>query len=159
MLRTIYESSSLIRHEFAEPADAEKVNYRVPGFISKFLELQQVMWTTNAGLTDRHTYDSRPSSWPRLRRGIVSFFSFCMKIIPHWSLQNFWVRDHRQIYLLGNPMIWWLSTAAVGFYASIRGLLILRSKRGFKDFENSKCYCDVPQFSYLTLHNSQGCQV
>jgi hypothetical protein len=36
------------------------------------MELQQVMWTTNAGLTDRHTYDSRPDSWPRLRRGIVS---------------------------------------------------------------------------------------
>lgn len=48
------------------------VNYRKPGFISKFLELQRVMWTTNAGLTDRHTFDSRPSSWPRLSRGIVS---------------------------------------------------------------------------------------
>lgn len=51
--------------------DAEKVNYKTPGFLSKFLELQQVMWTTNAGLTDRHAYDSRPSSWPRLLRGIV----------------------------------------------------------------------------------------
>lgn len=30
------------------------------------------MWITNAGLTDRHTYDSRPDAWPRLRRGIVS---------------------------------------------------------------------------------------
>jgi hypothetical protein len=30
------------------------------------------MWATNAGLTDRHSYDSRPLSWPRLRRGIVS---------------------------------------------------------------------------------------
>lgn len=31
-----------------------------------------MMWTTNAGLTDRHPYDSRPLTWPRLRRGIVS---------------------------------------------------------------------------------------
>ena len=30
------------------------------------------MWTTNAGLTDRHVYDSRPDSWPRMIRGIVS---------------------------------------------------------------------------------------
>lgn len=52
--------------------DAPKVNYKLPGFLAKFWELQQVMWTTNAGLTDRHTYDSRPDSWPRLRRGIVS---------------------------------------------------------------------------------------
>ena len=58
------------------PPNAEKVNYRLPGFLGKFLELQQVMWTTNAGLTDRHTFDSRPDSWPRLRRGIVSVFSF-----------------------------------------------------------------------------------
>jgi len=59
----------------ALPADAPKVNYRLPGFLSKFWELQQVMWTTNAGLTDRHTYDSRPDSWPRLRRGIVCALS------------------------------------------------------------------------------------
>ncbi|THH32175.1 hypothetical protein EUX98_g2018 [Antrodiella citrinella] len=104
-----------------QPSDSEKVNYRLPGFLSKFLELQQVMWTTNAGLTDRHTYDSRPASWPRLRRGI-----------------NFWVKDHRQIYLLGNPMIWYLSTGAVVFYLAVRGLLVLRAKRGFRDFENTK---------------------
>lgn len=52
--------------------------------------------------------------------------------------QNFWVKDNRQIYLLGNPLVWWLSTAAVLFYAAIRGLLIIRAKRGYKDFENSK---------------------
>ena len=54
------------------PADAPKVNYKIPGFLSKFWELQQVMWATNAGLTDRHMYDSRPSTWPRLTRGVVS---------------------------------------------------------------------------------------
>ncbi|KAA1476640.1 glycosyltransferase family 39 protein [Dentipellis sp. KUC8613] len=103
------------------PEDAPKVNYRRPSFLSKFLELQEVMWKTNAGLTDRHTYDSRPSSWPRLRRGI-----------------NFWVKDHRQIYLIGNPLVWWLSTAAVLAYTAIRALLILRAKRGYRDFENTK---------------------
>ena len=58
------------------PADAQKVNYALPGFFSKFWELQQVMWTTNAGLTERHTFDSRPDSWPLLRRGIVSWGYF-----------------------------------------------------------------------------------
>lgn len=53
------------------PSDAPKVNYRLPGFLAKFWELQKVMWITNAGLTDRHVYDSRPLQWPRLRRGIV----------------------------------------------------------------------------------------
>ncbi|KZO93787.1 glycosyltransferase family 39 protein [Calocera viscosa TUFC12733] len=102
------------------PLTSPKVNYRKPGFISKFLELQKVMWTTNAGLTERHAFDSRPTSWPLLRRGI-----------------NFWVKDHRQIYLLGNPVVWYLSTLAVVLYLSARGLLILRAKRGYKDFNNS----------------------
>ncbi|KAF8905795.1 Dolichyl-phosphate-mannose-protein mannosyltransferase-domain-containing protein [Gymnopilus junonius] len=103
------------------PADAPKVNYKLPGFVAKFWELQRVMWTTNAGLTDRHTYDSRPDSWPLLRRGI-----------------NFWVKDHRQIYLIGNPMVWYLSTVSVFVYLAVRGILILRAKRGFRDFDNTK---------------------
>ena len=53
------------------PPTAEKVNYIKPSFLSKFFELQAVMWHTNAGLTDRHSYDSRPSAWPLMRRGIV----------------------------------------------------------------------------------------
>lgn len=54
----------------AVPLDARKVNYRRPSFLAKFAELQTVMWQTNQGLTDRHAYDSRPSSWPLLLRGI-----------------------------------------------------------------------------------------
>ena len=56
--------------------DAPRVNYRKPGFFSKFAELQAVMWQTNAGLTDRHAYDSRPATWPFLKRGINLFVFF-----------------------------------------------------------------------------------
>jgi dolichyl-phosphate-mannose-protein mannosyltransferase len=52
--------------------------------------------------------------------------------------QNFWVKDNRQIYLLGNPMIWFLSTASIAAYVAVRALLILRAQRGYRDFENSK---------------------
>ncbi|TKA55636.1 hypothetical protein B0A53_02814 [Rhodotorula sp. CCFEE 5036] len=103
------------------PLDARKVNYRRPSFLAKFAELQTVMWQTNQGLTDRHAYDSRPSSWPLLLRGI-----------------NFWVKDHRQVYLIGNPFVWALSTIAVSSFLAIRGLLILRAQRGYKDFANSQ---------------------
>lgn len=99
--------------------DAEKVNYRHPGFLGKFWELQKVMWTTNAGLTDSHAWDSRPPSWPILRRGI-----------------NFWGKDHRQIYLLGNPVIWWSSTAAIGIYLVFKALSILRWQRSCNDYSN-----------------------
>ncbi|KAL4075508.1 hypothetical protein J3A83DRAFT_1981984 [Scleroderma citrinum] len=121
------------------PAHPEMVNYRIPGFLAKFWELQKVMWTTNSKLTDRHVYDSRPWSWPILRRGI-----------------NFWVKEHRQIYLVGNPFVWWLSTASVAAYVVVRGFLILRAKRGCKDFENSYALHYLPFFlmsRQLFLHH------
>lgn len=103
----------------ALPEDAEKVNYKNPGFLGKFWELQKVMWTVNAGLVESHNWDSRPPSWPTLRRGI-----------------NFWGRDHRQIYLLGNPLIWWFSTAAIAIYVLFKGVAILRWQRSCGDYHN-----------------------
>ncbi len=100
-------------------SDTEKVNYKKPGFLGKFWELQKVMWTTNAGLVESHTWDSRPPSWPMLRRGI-----------------NFWGKDNRHIYLIGNPIIWWSSTLAIGVYFVFKGLSILRWQRGYKDYES-----------------------
>ncbi|KAI1433698.1 dolichyl-phosphate-mannose-protein mannosyltransferase 1 [Xylaria sp. CBS 124048] len=104
----------------ALPSDTEKVNYIDPGFFGKFWELQKVMWKTNAGLTDSHTWDSRPESWPILRRGI-----------------NFWGKDHRQIYLIGNPIIWWSSTLAVVTYIIFKGIAILRWQRSVGDYSNT----------------------
>ena len=99
--------------------DAEKVNYVKPGFFGKFWELQKVMWKTNAGLVESHAWDSRPPSWPILRRGI-----------------NFWGKDHRQIYLMGNPIVWWSATAAVVIYVLFKGLAVLRWQRSCNDYAN-----------------------
>ncbi|PYI25087.1 PMT-domain-containing protein [Aspergillus indologenus CBS 114.80] len=99
--------------------DAEKVNYKNPGFFGKFFELQKVMWVTNAGLTESHAWDSRPPSWPTLLRGI-----------------NFWGKDHRQVYLLGNPFIWWSSTVAIAVYFLFKGVSVLRWQRSCGDYRN-----------------------
>jgi dolichyl-phosphate-mannose-protein mannosyltransferase len=107
--------------------DAEKVNYKIPGFFAKFWELQKVMWFTNAGLVESHAWDSRPPSWPILSRGI-----------------NFWGKDHRQIYLIGNPVIWWTSTWAVVVYIAIKGLAMLRWQRSFDDYS----YVPFKRFDY-----------
>lgn len=98
---------------------AEKVNYKNPGFLGKFLELQKVMWRTNAGLVESHAWDSRPGSWPILRRGI-----------------NFWGKDHRQIYLLGNPAIWWPSSVAILTYVAFKAIAVLRWQRSFNDYSD-----------------------
>ncbi|KAI1648828.1 glycosyltransferase family 39 protein [Daldinia loculata] len=101
-------------------SDAEKVNYVNPGFLGKFWELQKVMWKTNAGLVESHAWDSRPESWPILRRGI-----------------NFWGKNHRQIYLMGNPIVWYTSTLAVVIYVLFKGIAILRWQRSCNDYENA----------------------
>ncbi|KAI0012044.1 glycosyltransferase family 39 protein [Xylariaceae sp. FL0662B] len=101
------------------PSDAEKVNYVNPGFFGKFWELQKVMWKTNAGLVESHAWDSRPESWPILRRGI-----------------NFWGKDHRQIYLMGNPIVWYTATLAVVIYALFKGIAVLRWQRSYNDYSN-----------------------
>ncbi|KAI1445197.1 glycosyltransferase family 39 protein [Annulohypoxylon stygium] len=99
---------------------AEKVNYVNPGFFGKFWELQKVMWRTNAGLVESHAWDSRPESWPILRRGI-----------------NFWGKEHRQIYLMGNPIIWYTSTLAVVIYVLFKGIAVLRWQRSCNDYSNA----------------------
>ncbi|BFZ64618.1 Dolichyl-phosphate-mannose--protein mannosyltransferase 1 [Saitoella coloradoensis] len=98
--------------------DAETVSYRKPGFLAKFWELQKVMWTTNAGLVESHNWDSRPTSWPILKRGI-----------------NFWGKDHRQVYLIGNPLVWYSTTAAILLYIAFKGLITLRWQRGYTDYQ------------------------
>ncbi|KAF9205741.1 hypothetical protein BGZ49_003582 [Haplosporangium sp. Z 27] len=98
------------------PANAPMVNYKRPGFFGKFIELNKVMWVTNAGLTDSHPYDSRPSSWVWLRRGI-----------------SFWGKDQKHIYLIGNWFTWYMSTISIVLYAVIRVLLVVRDKRGYRD--------------------------
>lgn len=49
------------------------------------------------------------------------------------GIQNFWVKDHRQVYLIGNPVVWWSSTAAIVAYVAVRGFLVLRAQRGYRD--------------------------
>jgi dolichyl-phosphate-mannose-protein mannosyltransferase len=106
-------------HPLTKETD-ERVNYRNPGFLGKFWELQKVMWKTNAGLTETHAWDSRPPSWPILRRGI-----------------NFWTKHNRQVYLLGNPVIWWSSSIVIGLYAIVKAVSILRWQRGYSDYTNT----------------------
>ncbi|ODV92793.1 glycosyltransferase family 39 protein [Tortispora caseinolytica NRRL Y-17796] len=95
----------------------ELVKYAPMSLLEKVIELNKVMWTTNAGLTASHPYMSRPSSWPILKRGI-----------------NFWGHHKRHIYLLGNPLIWWTSTAAVAIYVVVKLFSVLRWQRSYDDY-------------------------
>ncbi|KAL1927163.1 hypothetical protein VTP01DRAFT_5126 [Rhizomucor pusillus] len=108
------------------PPDTERVNYRIPGFLSKFIELNKVMWDVNKGLTASHPYDSRPEAWPLLRRGI-----------------NFWGKDFRHLYLLGNPLVYWVSTGSIAVYFILKTMFFLLDKRGLRlEFGGLRRYYD-----------------
>ncbi|KAJ3116083.1 hypothetical protein HDU96_010458 [Phlyctochytrium bullatum] len=89
------------------PADAKKTNYRKLGFWAKFFELHAVMWRTNNGLKSSHPFDSRPS---------ISF----------WASKK---SGAGQIYLIGNPIVWWTSSIGIFVYMVTYGVQLLLSKR------------------------------
>ncbi|KAG4089122.1 PMT-domain-containing protein [Neocallimastix lanati (nom. inval.)] len=82
--------------------NSKKITYNRPGFFKKFIELNTVMWNVNKDLTSSHPYESHPSSWLFLRRGI----SF-------WTGKKDYVG---RIYLNGNPVSWYLGAISVLFY-------------------------------------------
>ncbi|RCK65694.1 Dolichyl-phosphate-mannose--protein mannosyltransferase 1 [Candida viswanathii] len=51
-------------------------------------------------LTSHHHWQSNPSEWPLLLRGI-----------------NYWNREHRQVYLLGNAVTWWAATLSIAGFS------------------------------------------
>lgn len=83
------------------PKNAELVNYKRLTFAEMVVEIHRVMWKINNGLKGSHPFASRPASWPALERGI-----------------KFWTAKigNAQIYLVGNPIVWWLALASIGFY-------------------------------------------
>ena len=103
-----------------------KVNYQKPGFLSRFFESHKVMWDINNGLTSTHPFESRPSSWPSLIRGISFWQSKGMDV------------GHAQIYLIGNPFIWGFATLSLVFYLLYVGLDAVAAQRKMRLFSNRK---------------------
>lgn len=114
--------------------DVELVSYPVPSFLQKVIELNKVMWRINSDLTATHPFQSRPEAWPTMRRGI-----------------NFWVKNHRQVYLLGNGVIWWSITGLIGIFTLFKIFELLRWQRGYKKLSNDTDYkkFDVGVTSYI----------
>lgn len=88
-------------------------------FLAKFFELQGLMIHHNNALTKSHPYSSAPITWPFVIRGI-----------------SFWETKEglKQIYLIGNPVAWWLAISGPFLYASIWGIDRLFLQRGIDDF-------------------------
>lgn len=92
-------------------------------FFKKYLELQRAMFFHNNALTSSHPYASAPIQWPFLLRGV-----------------SFWTNDEtkEQIYFLGNPVGWWLSSSILAIFAGIIGADQLSLRRGVDALDKRK---------------------
>jgi dolichyl-phosphate-mannose-protein mannosyltransferase len=78
------------------------------------------MYTSNEALTASHAYQSRPQDWLFLHRGI-----------------NYWSKEKRHIYLLGNPIAFWASSIAACVFIFFKGVMALRKQRGWRSQNHS----------------------
>jgi dolichyl-phosphate-mannose--protein O-mannosyl transferase len=90
-------------------------------FWSKFVELNNEMYLANQGLTATHPYGSKWYTWP-------------LDIRPVYYWQGSTLSDGRQgnIYLLGNPLIWWgvIGVIASGIFYAYKRRVKFANGRG-----------------------------
>ncbi|CDO94156.1 unnamed protein product [Kluyveromyces dobzhanskii CBS 2104] len=117
------------------PEDAPRVSYKTPTFLEKFIESHQRMWHINKNLKDHHVFQSDPATWPFLLRGI-----------------SYWSQNHKQIYLLGNAVVWWSVTALVGIFVLVVAGELLAWQLGKPILQDK----DVLNFHIQTFHYLLG---
>jgi dolichyl-phosphate-mannose-protein mannosyltransferase len=94
-------------------------------FFSKYIELQRAMFYHNNALTSSHPYASQPYQWPFLLRGV-----------------SFWTQEStkQQIYFLGNPIGYWITSALLAVLAGIMGADQLSLRRGVDALDRRKWF-------------------
>ncbi len=75
--------------------------------------LQEHMANAHSSLGD-HTFGSPPQNWPMMG-----------KTLPYWLDE----KTNAQVTLLGNPLLWWLSTGAINVFLFLTSLYLMRIRR------------------------------
>ncbi|KAJ1344456.1 hypothetical protein BSLG_001016 [Batrachochytrium salamandrivorans] len=93
-------------------------------FRRDFIDLNVAMWSSNNALTPDADKEpdqlvSQPYHWPFMIRGL----RMCG-----------WADADIKFYLLGNPFVWWGSTASLMLLATLVVVYIIRWRRGIRDF-------------------------
>lgn len=110
----------------------ETISYPKLNFWGKFLETNKKMWSINNGFTESHVYQSDPTTWPLLTRGI-----------------SYWAKDHRQVYLLGNAVTWWLSSSTLAIFSGMVLIQIFKYQLGVPinmDKDEINSYVQITEF-------------
>lgn len=107
-----FQSTLIGNQNFTAPEFSENK----PGFVEKFLELNTEMYSASAGITATHPYGSKWYTWPFMERGVY-----------YW--QNIDSDSHEsKIYLLGNPLIWWIGLLGIVWLCGTGIYLLVRKK-------------------------------
>lgn len=96
-------------------------------FLRDFVALNVAMWSSNNALIpDLDKYDSltsTPLEWPLATVGL----RMCG-----------WGENDVKFYLLGNPVVWWLSIASVGLFCITMAYYVIRRQRKIFDLTQGK---------------------
>ncbi len=61
-----------------------------------------------------HTFGATPQSWPLMG-----------KTLPYWLDE----KSNAQVTLLGNPVLWWISTCSIHMFLFLSTLYLMRRRR------------------------------
>lgn len=100
----VYMSQSF-RASLIGSSESKNENIVPAGFLKKFVELNLLMLSSNAGLKATHPYSSEWYSWPLINKPIY-----------YWNGGETEDGEIRKIYLIGNPVIWWSSLLVIAYW-------------------------------------------
>lgn len=112
------------------------------------------MLESSKELSNEHTFGSRPSWWPLMRRGVAFWIAkdnnvkFChteihiMYIIltkpdnkTNYDVLSFF---QAQIFCIGNPFVWWVTTLSLPVYFGLLIFYLLRRRRKVYDLSKGR---------------------
>jgi len=92
-------------------------------FFQKFFEYQIKMFKVNNDLTNGHAFASKPLHWPLMLKGVA-----------YWLDTD----TNKQIFIIGNPIVYWLGAISLLIYMALLALYLLRRKRQCYDLDNAE---------------------
>ncbi|XP_006813212.1 protein O-mannosyl-transferase 1-like [Saccoglossus kowalevskii] len=114
-------------HKYTRLPDQTELNFQDNSdvvskltFWEKLWEIQWKMLFATNDVTQEHQYSSEPNEWPFMEQGIA-----------YWIDHN----TNAQIYFLGNPIIWWMSSVGIIVYIILMVVAFIRRIRQCQDLD------------------------
>lgn len=134
-----------VEQHWNEKLPAAPPNAYKSHFFRDFITLNVAMWTSNNALTpDPDKYDilsSEPTEWP--------FVSVGLRMCG-------WGDNDVKFYLLGNPIVWWLSIGSIFVFLGTTAFYMIRMQRKIFDLSHAQwdhfCYAGKTLFLGWFFH-------